>query len=60
VTTDPKFEIGKAATLFQTSLGFSGGEPLGSPYDVVADGQRFLLSTPIGTPASTPITTILN
>jgi Tol biopolymer transport system component len=61
VKTDQTFEVGKATTLFETRLGFpalSNTSLPSCPYDVTADGQRFLISEPLGNPS--PITVILN
>jgi serine/threonine protein kinase/Tol biopolymer transport system component len=55
VKTDGNFEIGKASPLFDTRLGSA------SPYEVSADGQRFLMGVPRrGSEASPPITVHLN
>ncbi len=50
------FEVGAVKPLFDTHL-FNG---LRYPYDVTADGQRFLLSTIPGQASSTPITVVVN
>jgi len=63
VTTDGSFSIEKSTPLFQTGLGYPGAAPSGIPYDVTADGQRFLLSVPQTSTlsvASIPITVVLN
>jgi serine/threonine protein kinase/Tol biopolymer transport system component len=65
VTTDQQFEIGKATPLFQTSLSFQS-PPIVFPYDAASDGERFVISEPIGTgPGSgansaSPLTVVLN
>jgi Tol biopolymer transport system component len=63
VTAEGGFRVGKATPLFETSLQFPDA-PTSVPYDVSADGQRFLISVPSGplAPAasSTPITVVLN
>jgi len=43
VTSDPKFEVGKANPLFQIFLGFPSFAAF-MPYDVAPDGQRFIIS----------------
>ena len=50
------FEVGAVKPLFDTHV-FNG---LRYPYDVTADGQRFLLSTVPGQVSSAPITVVLN
>ena len=50
------FEVGAVKPLFQTrAVG-----PLGSPYDVSADGQRFLINTRPEQTAAVPITVVMN
>jgi len=53
------FEVGAVKLLFQTTpLNFAlGGR---SPYDVSADGQRFLIITMAEQAASAPITLVVN
>lgn len=61
VTTDGNFEVGKSTPLFTTSIPFPNqSRNTGSPYDVTADGQRFLMSVPLGNVDSAPITVVLN
>jgi Tol biopolymer transport system component len=61
VTTDSKFDIGKSTALFHLPLGFAGVPvPGGFPYDVTADGQRFLIAAPLAASNASPITVILN
>ena len=50
------FEVGAVQALFQTRA--STGKR--SPYDVSADGQRFLINTAPRQEAATPITVVLN
>jgi hypothetical protein len=50
------FEADTPRALFQTSL---NATDLRQTYAVAADGQRFLLNTPVET-ASAPITIVLN
>ena len=50
------FEVGAVKPLFDTHV-FNG---LRYPYDVTADGQRFLVSTIPGQASSTPITVVVN
>jgi hypothetical protein len=59
VTTNTNFEVGKSASLFETSIPFEPSRSLGPdyPYDVTPDGQRFLVSAPLDT---TPITVVVN
>jgi len=59
VTTNTNFEVGKSASLFETSIPFEPSRSQGPdyPYDVTPDGQRFLVSAPLDT---TPITVVLN
>ena len=63
------FQADQAAPLFQTPLTFPTAIPFPIRYDVTADGQRFLLTVPANTPASsapaaltipTPIVAIVN
>jgi Tol biopolymer transport system component len=64
VTTDGKFELGRAVSLFETPLLFPPpGLATNIPFDVTADGQRFLMSGPLGLAAltnATPITVVVN
>ena len=50
------FEVGAVKPLFETHA-VTG---LRYPYDVSADGQRFLISTLSGQTTSAPITIVLN
>jgi len=56
VTTDPTFMVGKATTLFRTTL---PAVAQGSTYDAARDGQRFLMAVPVVN-TTPPITTVLN
>jgi Tol biopolymer transport system component len=58
VMTEGLFTAGTPMRLFRTPLTFLAQG--GAPYDVTADGQRFLLTAPVGAPASSPLSTILN
>ena len=57
VTTDPTFAIGSTTKLFRAPLTFA---TQGAPYDVAADGQRFLIAAVSGDTTPSPISTILN
>jgi hypothetical protein len=50
-------KLGAPKPLFQTRLEF---DSLGKPYDVSADGKRFLLAQPLEESALVPITVIVN
>jgi Tol biopolymer transport system component len=50
-------KLGLPKPLFQTRLEF---DSVGKPYDVSADGARFLLAQPLEESASVPITVIVN
>jgi len=56
VRTGATFEAGTPQTLFETTLDVAF---LGPNYAVAADGQRFLLNTPVES-ASAPMTIVLN
>lgn len=56
VTTDPTFTVGKATTLFRTTL---PAVAQGATYDAAGDGQRFLMAVPVVN-TTPPITTVLN
>jgi eukaryotic-like serine/threonine-protein kinase len=56
VNAESAFAIGQSTTLFRTALGLATP---GFPYDVSADGMRFVFAIPIGN-TTPPITTILN
>jgi serine/threonine protein kinase/Tol biopolymer transport system component len=60
VKTGRSFGVEKTAALFETRIGFPSVSvyPSPCPYDVTADGQRFLISEPLGMPS--PITVVLN
>jgi Tol biopolymer transport system component len=65
VASEGGFEVGKATPLFETALSFFPDRaPTSVPYDVSADGQRFLIAVPPDPlPPSTnpsPITVVLN
>ena len=63
VATDGNFTLGKQAPLFQTPLAFPTGPSSNIPYDVTADGQRFLILGPPTSAAaanSVSLTVILN
>jgi len=53
VTTGQEFRAATPTPLFQTPAGAMVG-------DVTADGERFLLVTPVGSSASAPFTVVLN
>ena len=55
-----KFEAGMPATLFQTTLVGTGQIAALAPYDVAADGSRFLLAMPANQGFSAPLTVVLN
>ena len=52
---DSAIEVGDATTLFQARF---SNTPL--PYDVAADGQRFLINRPIEETTDAPITLVVN
>ena len=52
VSTAPSFSVGSATRLFEHP-GLRSGIYLG-PYDVSADGQRFILAEPVGEGADAP------
>jgi hypothetical protein len=56
----PDVRLGQAVTLFEGRFWFTGGLGTIANYDVTADGQRFLVVTPTGTPEEPPITVITN
>jgi hypothetical protein len=57
VKLDGSFEIGASTPLFQTQVsGFNNS----NRYDVTADGQRFLVNSPVETGKETPFNVILN
>lgn len=51
------FQVGAARPLFQTRV---SGTALGAPYDVSADGQRFLVNVADEDPTPEPITVVVN
>jgi eukaryotic-like serine/threonine-protein kinase len=63
-TTGRGFEVGRSTPLFAAPFTFpdSAINALENPYDVTADGQRFLVSAPltVSTTTQTPITVITN
>jgi eukaryotic-like serine/threonine-protein kinase len=59
VTPAPSFSVGSSTVLFRTGFGFTG-QPGAVPYDVRADGQRFLLAVSPDDPNATPIRTVVN
>ena len=55
------FETGTPALLFQTQLfGLAPSAVYSQQYDVVADGQRFLLNVDLSEATTVPITVVLN
>jgi Tol biopolymer transport system component len=61
VSSGATFSVGASTVLFKTNFGFAG-QPLsaGAPYDVRADGQRFLMAVSPDDPNATPIRTVVN
>jgi dipeptidyl aminopeptidase/acylaminoacyl peptidase len=57
-TSGPTFEHGAPQALFKTRRQFDALMFMGINYDVSADGQRFLIATPVGEAA--PVSVILN
>jgi hypothetical protein len=57
VVTEGTFHAGTPKVLFQTR---GWGQYGGPHYAVTADGQRFLIITPVGEAASPTITVVLN
>jgi serine/threonine protein kinase len=57
-TSGAAFEQGTPKALFKTHLAMVGPTFLGIQYDVTADGQRFLINTPVG--QAPPVSVILN
>ncbi len=55
VKTGPTFEVGAVEALFQTRP-----STIGVPYDVSADGQRFVIATLQSEEVSPPLTLVLN
>lgn len=62
VTTEGRFSVGKSTPLFETSINTAGlrGITPDYPYDVMPDGQRFLISSPLGVTDTAPITVVVN
>jgi serine/threonine protein kinase len=60
VTPGATFGVGASTVLFQTNFGFTGQPLAGAPYDVRADGERFLLAVTPDDPNATPIRTVVN
>jgi hypothetical protein len=59
VTTDSAFTIGKSTRLFQIPVA-PNIDPASLAYDAAADGQRFLISSPVASSNTSPISVILN
>jgi Tol biopolymer transport system component len=57
VTAGATFESGSAVRLFKTPFGVITG---GTPYDVMRDGERFLLSIATRDPEAQPMTAVVN
>ena len=55
VQTDSTLQAGQPQALFQTRF----FQPI-NPYTVSADGQRFLINTPLEEDNSSPMTVVLN
>jgi Tol biopolymer transport system component len=53
------FEVGKPRALFDTRVEYLW-EDARNHYDVTADGQRFLVMTPVEAPTSSPLTVVMN
>jgi len=60
VTPGATFGVGASTVLFRTNFGFTGQPLTGAPYDVRADGERFLLAVSPDDPNATPIRTVVN
>jgi Tol biopolymer transport system component len=60
VTPGATFSVGASTVLFKTNFGFTGQPLTGAPYDVRADGERFLLAVSPDDPNATPIRTVVN
>jgi hypothetical protein len=52
-----RFEVGPVSPLF--AIRAVGPGALGAPYDVAADGQRFLVNTMVDAPEE-PVTLVVN
>ena len=52
-----KFEAGVPGPLFEPRVGSISGD---SPYDVAADGRRFLVKVLVEETAPAPVTVVLN
>jgi Tol biopolymer transport system component len=59
---DSALEVSQPLALFQTQMFEAGAFVLSDrqQYDVTADGQRFLINTPVEGSASAPLTVVLN
>jgi dipeptidyl aminopeptidase/acylaminoacyl peptidase len=59
---DSALEVGQPVALFQTRILEDGVYALADKqqYDVTADGQRFLINTPVEGATSSPLTVVLN
>jgi len=60
VKTDARFEAGPPRPLFETHIFAGFALNFNNPYDVTADGQRFLVLTGVEEQKSTPVTVVLN
>jgi Tol biopolymer transport system component len=60
VSSGPAPEIGTPVPLFNTTIPFPTGPSLRRYYDVSADGQRFLISTPARLTSAEPFTFVVN
>lgn len=58
INTDPTFEAGVPKALFQTQI--ASNIESRNHYVVTADGQRFLINTPLKSIASSPINVVVN
>ena len=56
IQADSTFEAGQPQTLFEPRI---FGVPI-IPYTVSADGQRFLVNSPVEEVSQTPITVVIN
>jgi hypothetical protein len=61
VSTAPVFKPGIPNPLFTVPIRGGGGLTTLSPYwDVTADGQRFLVNSPVEESSSSPIVVVMN
>ena len=60
VVTEGAFKVEKSTELFAAPIAVTDAMENGSPFDVTANGQRFLFSVPAGTDATAPITVVTN